>query len=195
MRRIELVYMEMLHRALERKERRLTQLGLSKELGISLSTVSHSLLPLRKMGAVDVERRHLVITDPKRILYHWASVRDVERDVVYSTRVEKDAVHIEQEMPSLTMYGAYTAYRHRFGDVPADYSEVYAYADAAECAARFPPRTGPANLFVLRKEPAMDRYGETAPLGLIFVDLWNIRTWYAREFIKGLEVRIDGLLE
>jgi hypothetical protein len=32
-------------------------------------------------------------------------------------------------------------------------------------------------------------------LAQTFVDLWNLDTWYARDFLKELEARLDGVLE
>ncbi len=52
MKKIELIYQEMLYNALEKKNRRLTQSALSKELGVSLSTVSHALKPLKKVDVL-----------------------------------------------------------------------------------------------------------------------------------------------
>lgn|GEM_PF-6717776 len=33
-----------------------------------------------------------------------------------------------------------------------------------------------------------------APLAQVFVDLWNIPTWYAREFMLAVRDKIDGIL-
>ena len=32
-------------------------------------------------------------------------------------------------------------------------------------------------------------------LANIFVDLWNLKEWYARDFLNAVEERINGLLE
>ena len=29
----------------------------------------------------------------------------------------------------------------------------------------------------------------------IFVDLWNLKEWYAKDFLKAMEKKINGLLE
>lgn len=195
MKKIELIYQEMLYNVLEKKNRRLTQSALSKELGVSLSTVSHALQPLKKMDAVEIRKRLFIITDPKKLLYHWASIRNLERDIVYQTRVEKSVLQIEKELPPNTIYAAYSAYRHRFGEAPADYSEVYVYGEKEELEKRFPKNDRQPNLFVLKKERVMERYGQITTAGLTFVDLWNIRSWYAKEFLKSFEVRLHGILE
>ena len=194
MRRQELVYLELLSMACD-GNRRTTQAGLAASLAISLSTVHHALGPLRRMGAVEVKRRSLTVLEPRKLLYHWASVRTLGRDIVYATRVEASVMEIEKEMPPGTMYTAYSGYRLRFGDAPADYSEVYAYARPEECRKRFPPRPGQPNLFILGTDKALERHGSLAPLPLLFVDLWNIDTWYAKDFLRALEERLHGILE
>ena len=41
----------------------------------------------------------------------------------------------------------------------------------------------------------MEKYGNITTLGLTFVDLWNLRSWYAKEFLKAFEVKLNGILE
>ena len=50
MKKIELVYNKILEEAIEKKNYRLTQKALSKELKISLSTVNYALKPLRNLS-------------------------------------------------------------------------------------------------------------------------------------------------
>ena len=109
--------------------------------------------------------------------------------------MEKPVRKIESEMSGSVIYGAYSAYKFRFNDIPSDYSEVYVYAEKEEIERRFPsnsPSPHP-NLFVLKYEGKI--YGNTTTLGQIFVDLWNLKEWYAHEFLKALEEKIYGLLE
>ncbi len=194
MKKIELVYMEMMYQCIEKKNRRLTQSGLAKALGISLSTVSHGLRPLKSMGAIEVKKRSLVIIDPKKVLYHWASQRNIEKDVLYSTRVDAPVRQIESQMPAGIVFGAYSAFRLKRKTIPADYSEVYVYGSPEEIQERFPAAAKTPNLFVLKKEKIMEHYGSVAPFGLIFVDLWNLREWYAKEFLRDLG-DLNGILE
>lgn len=189
----ERVYRELLHRALELKKYTLTQKELAQQLALSLSTVHQSLGPLRRMGAVEVTPRGLTITDPFKILYHWASIRNVQKDLIYQTRVEVPVRSIESSMPAGTVFGAYTAYKFTFNDVPADYSEVYVYGVAEEVQRRFPPKLGVPNLLVLQMDGAQ-RYGEKTSLAQTFVDLWNLKEWYAREFLLALEKRLRGMM-
>ena len=101
---------------------------------------------------------------------------------------------IESNMPHGITFGAYSAYKFRFRDVPADYSEVYVYAEEG-IKERFPYSRNEPNLLVLKKDENLKRYGELTTIARTFVDLWNIPTWYAKDFLKQLEVKIDGILE
>jgi len=190
MKKIEFVFRELLFQAIEKQNRRFTQLALSKELWLSTSMISFALKPLKKMNAVEVRQRGFSVIDPRKVLYHWASMRNIEKDIVYSTRVEMPVIEIEKAMPDNIVFGAYSAYRLRFKDAPADYAEVYVYGDET-LKKRFPEAKGPANLFVLKKDQFMEKYGKLTAMAQTFVDLWNIKSWYASEYLKALEARIN----
>ena len=194
MKRIEFVYREILFQVLEKKVMLLTQSLLSKELKISLSMVNHALAPLRKMGAIDVKQRGFEVIDAKKILYYWASIRNLEKDILYKTRVDLPVYKIENLMPDNIIYGAYSAYKFKFKDVPADYSELYVYSDE-DSKERFPESKKLPNLFILKKDDLMNRYGKITSIAQTFVDLWNIREWYAKDFLKALEEKIGGIVE
>lgn len=193
MKKKEFVYREILYRVLEQGSGVATQQELSKVLDISLSTVNHALKPLVRMGTVKVNPMNFRIIDAKKILLYWASIRNVPKDIIYSTRAD-GVIETEKSMPDDVVYGAYSAYKYNFKNVPADYSEVYVYS-AKKLEDRFPEKSGPANLFVLKKDPLMVKYGRTTTMAQTYVDLWNINTWYAGEFIKALEDRINAVLE
>jgi len=194
MKKLEIVYREILYQAIERKRRILTQAELAKNLDVSLSTVNAAVKALERMGAVAVKPRQLEVLDVKKMLYYWASVRGLQKDVVYSTRVEKPVVEIEKSMPDDAVFGAYTAYKFLFKDVPADYSEVYVYG-GDDLKKRFHPAKGIPNLFVLRKDELIERYGKRTTIAHTFVDLWNLKEWYAKEFLKEIEEKLHGILE
>lgn len=184
----------MLYQFMEKKKYNFTQSELSKNLMISLSTVNLALKPLVKMNSVDIRLRGFRIIDLKKILYYWASIRNFEKDIIYKTRVNKPVTQIESEMPNNIVYGAYSAYKFKFKDVPADYSEVYVYGDE-EIEKRFPKNINSPNLFVLKKDNAIDKYGKSSTTAQLFADLWNLKEWYAKEFLKALEKRLNGILE
>ncbi len=187
MKKIEWVYREILYQALEKKKPVLTQLQLAKTLGLSLSTVHHALQPLKNMGAIEIKVKNFAVVEPLKILYHWASIRNLKKDIIYQTRVELPVRKIEAEMPAQIIFTAYSAYKFRFNDVPADYSEVYVYGKAEELKERFPPVNKSPNLFVLAKDEHAEKYGKTAALAQMFVDLWNVPEWYAKEFVLALQ--------
>jgi DNA-binding transcriptional regulator YhcF (GntR family) len=188
MKRIEIVYNLVLEEVLEKGNRKMTQAQLSTTLRISLSIVNAALNHLKKMHAVEVHQRNFIVVDPKKVLYYWASVRNLEKDILYSTRAEMPVGEIEKSMPPAAVYAAYSAYKLRFKDVPADYSEVYVYSDKEEIEKRFPPSKKRPNLFVLK--PAAGNM----TIANMFVDLWNMKEWYARDFLGALEMKIDGIL-
>lgn len=198
MRRTEAVYRELLCNAMENKNFVFTQSELSKKLNLSLSIVNSAVKKLDSMGAVKIMQRSFRVLDVKKMLYYWASIRNLEKDIIFKTRVEVPVREIERLMPDV-VFGAYTAYKLRFNDVPADYSEVYVYADATELEnikrrlSKFKTSISESkrnpNLFILKKDSLMSLY-PAMPTAQIFVDLWNIKEWYAKEFINNLEKRI-----
>lgn len=194
MKSAELVYREMLFQAIEAKKRVLTQAEIARTLKLSLSIVNKAVKNLEKMGAVDIMPRALHITDPKKILYCWASIRNLQKDIIYTTRVEMPVRDMEKSMPDDVVFSAYTAYKFIYNDVPADYSEIYVYA-GEDVKERYPESNGIPNIFILKKDRAIERYGRTATIANTFVDLWNLKEWYAKEFIKAMEEKLHGVLE
>ena len=194
MKKIEYIYRELLYQAGEQQNNIFTQLALAQMFHLSLSTVHQALQPLRLMGAIKVLPRSFHIIDRSKILYHWASVRKVEKDIIYRTRIEKPVRSIESEMPSVVIFGAYSSYKSHYHDVLADYSEVYVYADLQdkEIRRRFPEHAGPPNLLVLRKDPFLERYGKITTKAQTFVDMWNLREWYAKEFVEAILKKEGG---
>lgn len=194
MKKIEQVYKEILYNFMEKKRSRFTQLELSKKLGFSLSTVNLALKKLRKINSVRVGKMGFAVIDAKKILYLWASERNLEKDIIYKTRAEMPVREIEQNLPDITL-AVYSAYKFKFKDVPADYSEIYVYADkrqAEEIKKRFSENKNKANLFVLKKS---GDYGKTDTIAQLFVDLWNLKEWYASDFLKALENKLKNLPE
>lgn len=190
-----MVYREILYNAIEKKNKSLTQSYLAKTLKISLSTVNLALKPLVRMNAVKIKRRGLNIIDTKKILLYWASIRDIEKDIIYKTRVEKPVREIEKQMPDNIVIAAYSAYKFKFKEVPADYSEVYIYSREEDIKKRFGENNKNPNLFVLKKDGMIERYGKIVTIANLFVDLWNLKQWYAKDFLKSLEVKIGRFLE
>lgn len=192
MKKIELAYNYILEQALEKKRKAMTQSEIAAALKISLSTVNAAISHLEKMNAVRIRLRSFDVVDAKKILYYWAGIRNIGKDVIYSTRADTPAGEIEKRMPPGIVYAAYSAYKIKFQDVPADYSEVYVYANEEKAIEaikkRFPPSKDRPNLFVMENGP------QEITIANVFVDLWNMREWYAKEFLLALERRIHGIL-
>lgn len=187
----EMVYRHILERYFGDRQTQFTQLGLSKLFDISLSTVNNALKPVRSMGAIEVRARSLAITDAKKLLIYWATIRNFERDIIYSTRYEASAREIEKLVPSVSVFTAFSAYHFTYQDSPADYSEVYFYIDKTgitETKQRFPKRAGPPNVIVLEPDIFLGKNIVSPPH--LFADLWNIRAWYAKDFLDALEKRM-----
>ncbi|MEM0492574.1 MAG: winged helix-turn-helix transcriptional regulator [Candidatus Thermoplasmatota archaeon] len=189
MKKIERVYCEILHLILEKNVRKTTQKQLSEDCKVSIGLVDYALKPLHQMGIIEIHNRYLNIINPKKLLLYWASILSLSSNIVYTTYVKESSRVIEQMMPPC-IFTAYSGYRYLFNDTPADYSEVYVYGDPGIICKRFPPvQTSLRNIFVLRVDDYIVRrsVGSVAPLQLIYVDLWNLNTWYADEFIKDFE--------
>lgn len=199
MNKTEQVYREILYCILEKKKFTMTQLDLSRRLNISISNVSHSLKALKKMGAINIHPMNFEIVNPKKILYYWAGIRNVQKDVIFETRIDKNVTEIEKSMPQDIIYAAYSAYKFKFRNIPADYSEVYVYSDEKalnELKKRLDIKKANINmpnLFVLKKDENMDKYSKKMTIANIFVDLWNIKEWYARDFLKAIEKEINKI--
>lgn len=184
MKKTELVYLEILN-SFEKGIKKMTQALLAEKLDISLSTVNHALAALRKMGAINIHKNGFFVVNAMKILYLLASIRNIEKDIIYKTRAEISVREIEKSMPSDIVYGGYSAYKLIFNNLPADYSEVYVYSGfLEEIKRRFPEKKGPYNLFVLKKDI------KDMSLALLFVDFWNLKEWYAKEFLNSIEKRI-----
>ncbi len=194
MKNTEIIYREILYQSIEKKTRIFTQSSLSKKFGFSLSTINNAVKKLEKIGAIKIKQRGFHLLDIKKILFYWASIRNLEKDIIYSTRVEKPVKELEKLMPNEIVFTAYTSYKFTFKDVPADYSEVYVYGDES-LKKRFPENKGTPNLYVLKKDNFIENYGKTATIASTFVDLWNLKEWYSKEFIKAMEEKLHGILE
>ena len=196
MKQAELVYREILYKAIEKKEKKLTQSELSKNLGISLSIVNSAVKKLHTIGAVKISLRSFSVLDIKKALYFWASIRNLKRDILFSGRADLSVRDIERSMPNNIIFTAYSGYKFRFKDTPADYSEIYVYADERETEIikkRFVMKKGKPNVFILKKDGLIKRYKEI-PAAQIFVDLWNLGEWYSKEFMNAFDKRIEESL-
>lgn len=177
-----------------------TQLELSKRLGFSLSTINGAVSRLESVNAVRIRQRAFEVISLSRLLAYLATHRNLEKDIAYTTRVKLPVKEIEAGMPNGIAFTAYTGYKLLFNDVPADYSEVYLYSTASaldEIKRRFKKENGPPNLFVLTADSRLagetengEIEKESACAAQVFVDLWNIKMWYAKDFADALAKKL-----
>lgn len=195
MKKIEVIWRELLFQAIEKKNRRFTQKDLAKKFGFSTSTVFQALKIPRRMGAALVTGRFFILEDPEKLLYYWASVRDFKKDLILKGRVNLPIFEIEGQIPPQAIFAGYSAFRQKFKTAPADYDKVLIYAPNKEIfRKRFKLEKGRENLFVFKADRFLKKYGQITTLAQTFVDLWNLDDWYAKEFTKALKEKIDELL-
>ncbi len=195
MKKIEIIWRELLYQAIEKKKRRFTQKELAEKFGFSTSTIFQALKVPRKMGAVRVTGRFFILEDPEKLLYHWASSRNLKKDIIFSGRVELPIFEIEGRMPAEVVFGGYTAARQILNEAPADYDKVLVYSqDLPKLKQRFEFKSGPENFLVFKADPFLQDYGGQTTFAQTFVDLWNLDDWYAKEFVNSLKKKIDELL-
>lgn len=201
MKKIEIIWRELLYQVLEKKQRQFTQKGVATKFGFSTSTVFQALKVPRKMGAVRVTGRFFILEDPKKLLFHWASVRDLQKEIIFRGRVALPILEIEGLMPPGVVFAFYTAARHILGEPPADYDQVWVYTtklkteeELEKIQERFEFTKGTPNFFVLKGDEFLNSYGEMTTLSQTFVDLWNLPSWQAKDFTRALEAKIDELL-
>ena len=63
------------------------QQQISQSLNVSIGSVNKVISRLQRMGSVSKTGRRYSVTSFKKILMFWSSLRNLQRDVVYSTRV------------------------------------------------------------------------------------------------------------
>jgi len=188
----ERAYREILYEFYEKGKYRHRVRWVAYRCGVSPGLVSHALKPLQKMGAVKMYSRWFEVVDAKKILLYWCNARNLWNDVVYRVRLDLSVEEIESLVPAESLFTAYTGFKHRFGYAPADYGEVIVYGDRQRFVERFGDyqHTKHPNLLVLSIDDHLRQFRET-PLAQIYVDLWNLETWYARRFVEELDRRIE----
>jgi len=192
----ERVYREILYYVIEERVKRFKQIELSKACKMSLSSVNYALKPLERMNAIEKKRFGFVVIDPRKILMYWASIRELEKDIVYQTYLNKPVEKIESEVPANSVFTAYSAFKFKFKKIPSEYSEVIIYGKRGDFEKRFGKEElkFKPNLIVLNLDEHLLKF-KIAPIAQIYVDLWNLKSWYAKEFLKKLEGIISGILE
>lgn len=198
MKKIETTWHHLLWSAIEKHQFKHTQEGLAHHFGYSLSTINLAIKRAAAIGAVKMSGKFFVLSDPKKLLFFWATHRNLEKDIVYKTNSDLPISEIEGLIPSQSIIGGFSAAKKTLDEPPSDYSKVFFYVspETVETATkRYPPSTrGTENVFVLKSYPKQKDYGQITTLPQTFVDLWSLPDWYAKDFLTALEEKIDGLL-
>lgn len=188
----EILWRHILYKALTERVLTFTQKELAERFGVSTSTVFSALKAPRKLGAIEVTGRFFKIRDTEKLLLLWATQRNIKNDFLYTTRVEAPVDETEGAMPPNVIFGAFSAYRLKYHEAPADYSVVYVYSDDVEAVKkRFPQKKGYPNLFVLKPDSHLADFGPTTSDVQTFADLWNIPEWYAKDFLDALRKKMN----
>lgn len=189
----EILWREILHQALANKKNIFTQKGLAAQFGFSLSTVFNALKIPREAGAIKVSGRDFSVTDAEKFLNIWATFRRLKNDIIYQTHSELSVREIEGLVPPQAIFDAFSAYTKKYKEAPADYDKVYIYLgedQLSEVKKRFPAKKGYENLIVLKSDSWLAKFGQITPDVQIYVDLWNLSEWYAKDFLKSLKEKI-----
>lgn len=197
MKKIETIWHYLLHQAIEKNNFRHTQVGLAKDFSYSTSTVNLALTKPTSIGALRKSGKFFVVTDPKKLLYLWATHRNLNKDLIYSTTSTLPIKELEGLAPPTALYGGYSAAKEILGEPAADYNTLYLYLDKVKLAdlkLRYPnSKVGTSQIRVLQS-PFYSPTPHHTSLTHTFVDIWNMADWYSTDFITSLETKIHELL-
>lgn len=197
MKKIETIWHHILWLVLEKGNYKFTQKEITEYFKYSSSTVNLAVKQLALVGAIDIKGKFFVVRDTKKILYYWATHRNLQKNIIYQTFVDLPIQEIEGLILPKAIFGGYTAAKYMLGESPSDYSKVYFYINEEkieEVKKRFPKINGTPNIIVLKSYSKQCNYGNTTSLAQTFVDIWNMNDWYAKDFLQELERRIDDVL-
>lgn len=191
----EVIWREILFQKRQNNKIKFTQKELAEKFDFSLSTVFNAVRVLRDSHIIKVTGRFFVLLDYKKLLYLWASERNLEKEIYYKCFVPKDIRELEGIMPPKAIPALYSGFKFYYNQAPADYDHLYFYADKEllfEILQRFSPdknKKSYPNLFVIKPDEWFKGYPQPLPEQL-FVDFWNASEWYAKDFIKILEEKL-----
>ena len=164
---------------------------LAKKYALSTSVVNHALIPLRNLNIVKINKTSSKIVDWERLLFFWATRRNLKKEIIYSTFSPLPVYDLEGLMPPDVIPTAFTAFRYLLNKTPADYNHIYFYSSNFEkIIKRFPKNYRPSNIFILKPDLYLLKFKKLG-LSQLFVDLWNLPEWYAKDFQEAvlLEIR------
>lgn len=195
MMKIEYIWRDLLDRVIERNNNQFTLTELAKKYSLSTSVVNHAIIPLKELNIVKIGKFSSVVINWEKLLFFWATRRNLKKDIIYSTFSHLSVYDREGFMPGSVIPTAYTAFRYFFKKTPADYNNVYFYSkNIKEIEKRFPKNKRPPNIFILKPDPYLAK-SKKISLSQLFVDLWNLSDWYAKDFQDALLLEIRKRLK
>jgi len=190
--KIEYIWRELLDRTIEKGNPEFTITELAKKYSLSTSVVNHALIPLRELNIVKINKLFSSVIDWERLLFFWATRRNIKKEIVYSTYSDLSVHDREGYMPSSVIPTAYSSFRLRFKRIPADYDNIYFYSDnTKDIIKRFPFKKGSPNIFILKPDFYLLKSKELG-LAQLFADTWNLPEWYAKDFQEAIILEIKN---
>lgn len=193
--KIEYIWRELLDQVIEDNNPDFTITSLAKKYSLSTSVVNHALIPLKELNIIKINKFKSKVIDWERLLFFWATRRNLKKEIIYSTFSNLSVFNKEGLMPGNVIPTGYTAFRIKFKYSPADYDHIYFYAnDLAAIKKRFSERNGNPNIFIIKPDPYLLKL-KTIGLAQLFVDLWNLPEWYAKDFQEATLLEIKKKLK
>ena len=81
---------------------------------------------------MEISGKGIKVVGVEKMLYSWATFRNLEKDIIYKTNVSKGISQIEGEMPPEIIFGAFSAFSKKYKNLPADYDKIYVYIQENE---------------------------------------------------------------
>ncbi|MEM3401967.1 MAG: hypothetical protein QW179_00965 [Candidatus Hadarchaeales archaeon] len=190
------VLREILYRVYEKGELFMTQKSLAESCEISLDAVNRVISKLFQFRAIEKKPFGFRVVEPKKILLYWATTRNLQADIVYSTYSPDAPEEIENDMPEGTIFTAFSGYKKKYGSCPQSYDEVHVYSkNPEEIKRRHPEReAGIENIIVMRMDPHLEKLSEKSvpPIAQIYVDLWQLGGSAAERCLLALDEKLEA---
>lgn len=195
--RKNIVFREILYRTLELNEPYMTQKSIAEKCQVSLDTVNKVVRELSKFRGVEKKPMGFRVINVQKVLTYWACTRSLHKDICFATYVSGDVEKIENGLPPGTVFTAFSGYVRKMGRL-SGYDEIYVYGNSKEIAAKHPEKKSrKPNLIVLEKDHHIDSVSQNgaAPIGQIYVDLWQIGSPEAEKFLLALDENLRSRRE
>lgn len=188
----ERLYREILVGVLD-KRKSFTQLELSKICEVSLGLVNKTIKELKDIGAVDIGLRQFRVIDPAKLLFNWATKRNIKKDISASYSINLPITELEKELPFILT--AYSGWRLLSNSVPFDYNEIYCYVPAKDnrlldlWLKDKKLSRGKENIFIIYTDDShliKNCPKKIAPLPQIFVDIYSLAGLASKYFISDI---------